>query len=399
MRHGCLAWLASLGVLGIFAVGGLSQTPPAGPAQDPLKPPAAGQGRPDERRPTPQPGTPPGSARPGEPVATAPTIAPQEPNELAGRGESIPPEMLGNGLGGPILRFFILGQQQQPPGKQFIVGEAIPGRSFKISDNESPLPMDRVYFQYNHFQDIYASYNRRLGGIFQDARIDRETFGIEKSLCDGLVSIGLRQPLSTLSQEVVPPRGFDGPPTLFGGLPTSDYETGDLSLILKVAPFADRCSGRALSFGLAVTLPTGQSEDPAHATSLQPFIGYLWTCGDWLFHGFVSLDIPTKSDALYLNNDVGIGYYLYRNPCCDGCLTAVIPTVEFHLTTPLNHRGGLHFVPPDDFSVGAPDVFDLTVGVNFELWQRMRLALGVVTPLTGPRPFDWEGVVELRWRF
>jgi hypothetical protein len=395
MRHGCLAWLMGLGILGILAAEVRAQAPaaPVAPAaQDPLKPPATGQGRPEERQPT----SPPGSARPGEPVAAAPSTTSQEINELAGQGESRAPEMLGDPLGRPWLRCFT---PTQLAGQKVQFCEAFPGRSFKISDNESPLPMDRVYFEYNHFENVYASYNRRLGGIFHDGSVDRETFGIEKSMCDGLLSLGIRQPLHQLSQNVSPPRNFDLPPVFFAGLPTSDYETGDLSLIVKFAPFADCNRQSGLSIGLAVTLPTGQSDDPAHSTSLAPFIGYLWRMGDWLLHGFISLDIPTKGDVTYLYNDVGVGYYLYQNPCRDGCLTAVIPTVEFHVGTPLNHRGGVEFVPPFDFTIGAADFVELTTGVNFELWQRMRLGLGVVTPLTGPRPFDWEGMVQLRWRF
>jgi hypothetical protein len=73
-------------------------------------------------------------------------------------------------------------------------------------------------------------------------------------------------------------------------------------------------------------------------------------------------------------------------------LTGVAPTLELHLNDPLNHRGVLRFADP----AGTPDVVDLTAGMNFVLCQRARLALGVVTPLTGPKPFDVEAIGQFR---
>jgi hypothetical protein len=42
---------------------------------------------------------------------------------------------------------------------------------------------------------------------------------------------------------------------------------------------------------------------------------------------------------------------------------------------------------------------DITAGVNVELWRSLRIATGVVVPVTGPQPFDVEATVQVSWRF
>jgi hypothetical protein len=42
---------------------------------------------------------------------------------------------------------------------------------------------------------------------------------------------------------------------------------------------------------------------------------------------------------------------------------------------------------------------DLTAGANFELFRRARLAIGACVPVTAPRPFNVEGIAQLRLCF
>ena len=92
--------------------------------------------------------------------------------------------------------------------------------------------------------------------------------------------------------------------------------------------------------------------------------------------------------------DLGAGWRLYQSQC-GGFLTGVIPTAEVHVNIPLNHRGALDINDP----IGAADTVDLTFGVTFVLGGRSTLALGYVTPVTGPRPFDYELLLQFNWRF
>jgi hypothetical protein len=96
-----------------------------------------------------------------------------------------------------------------------------------------------------------------------------------------------------------------------------------------------------------------------------------------------------------LFNDVGVGYFLYRTGCERRFLTAVVPVLEAHFNTPLNHRGGLDPRDPARTS----DVVDLTTGVNVQILGRSWLAVGLATPVSGPRPFDVELLVQFRCWF
>ena len=73
-------------------------------------------------------------------------------------------------------------------------------------------------------------------------------------------------------------------------------------------------------------------------TTVQPFIGYLWRRDRFYLHGFAAIDVPTSiRDVTMVYNDVGIGYYAYRNPDPNGCLMALVPTFEVHVNDPLTH--------------------------------------------------------------
>jgi hypothetical protein len=274
-------------------------------------------------------------------------------------------------------------------------GSALPVpslRGFKIADHESPSPLDRAYVGFNFYDDVSDSINRRIHSVIHDQRVYRETFGIEKTFFDGRASVGLRLPLNTLS-------GQSADTALNG----SSTDVGDLSVILKYAVWRDHECRNLVSVGLAVTTPTGPDSfagsgvvAPLHTTTLQPYLGYIWNIREFYLHGFSSIDVPTDGrDVTILYDDVGVGYHLYRAP--DPCMliTAVVPTFEVHVNTPLNHRGSvrIHDV------AGTPDLVDLTLGTYVHFYERARLGFGVAVPVTGPKPFNVEAIAHLELRF
>jgi hypothetical protein len=269
----------------------------------------------------------------------------------------------------------------------------VPGvREFKIAENESPRPQDRAYFFFNYWDDLNDAANRSRGTDLHDLRAFRESFGLEKTFLDGDASIGLRLPLNTLDETSSLP-----------GQGGSSTDVGDLVLILKYAYWQNRQTGDLLSAGLLLALPTGPSSFAGasrlagfHETTLEPWVGYIWNYGDLYLHGFTALDVPTDwRDVTLLYNDVGVGYFLYRSRDANRLLTAVAPTLEAHVNTPLNHRGVLGSTDP----AGTPDVVNLTLGTNMEFYDQARLAVGVVTPVTGPKPFNMEVLAQFRLRF
>ncbi|HXG08839.1 MAG TPA: hypothetical protein VNK04_03540 [Gemmataceae bacterium] len=361
--------------------------PPVQPAPCPVPAPPPAPRPPTEKEK--EPARPP-EPRPEEPVAQPPV--PEQPTLPTAAGA----------VGGAEATAFMLGNQVPLTGIAgiaFLSPEAegrraiIPiVRSFSIAENESPQPRDRVYFTFNYFSDINEDVNARLGNVIRNLHAFRYQFGFEKTVLNGTGSFGLRLPVNTLSAD----SDFE----LFRG---TDTAVGDLTAILKYAPWYNRDTGDLLSVGLAVTAPTGPDAFagspavvPLHSTVLLPYLGYILNAERWYIHGFSSVSAPTNSDDVtLLLNDVGIGYWLLRDR--SGCrrLTAVIPTFEVHVGTPLNHRGALDFGDP----AGTPDWVDLTGGITLEWAGTATFAVGFVTPVTGPKAYEWEVLAQVNVRF
>jgi hypothetical protein len=341
--------------------------------------------------------------RPTEPpvLTQPPTIPTAEPTLPAPgfaalTGETVgvaAPNMIGDQIGLPSIGFLPGGPFRVDPRTGRIIGPvAVPSvRSFQICENESPRPQDRVYLSFSYFDEVNKAINSRFQADFRNVQVYRGTLGLEKTFLDGDASIGFRLPFDSLSVD----SGIPG----VGG---TDTGVGDLTVILKYAPWQDPASGDVFAVGLAITAPTGPDTfadtdlaTPFHNTIFHPYLGYICYAGDWFIHGFSAIDIPVESDDVtLLQNNIGLGYYLYRNPDCGQGLTAVVPTFEVHVYTPLNHRGVL-----DGDLLGAPDWVDLTFGITFEFHRQATLALACATPVTGPRPFSYELMAQLNWRF
>jgi hypothetical protein len=266
-------------------------------------------------------------------------------------------------------------------------------RGIKVADNQSPFPQDRLYFDFNYFNNLNKAANERLGIDVHDVQAYSYTFGLEKTFLNGDASIGLRVPINSLST-VSGSAGFDGTWT----------DIGDLTVIFKYLAFKDE-AGDALTAGLAVTVPTGPNNFAGasqfatpNPTVIQPFMGYHVALGqDWFVQGFFAGDFPTdQSDVTMFYSDVGVGYFLLRRPqCSPNILTAIVPIFEVHVNDPLNHRGAFNGFD----IVGTADVVNLTSGITFEINHRSTFTFGIVTPVTGPKPFDIEVLAQVNWSF
>lgn len=265
-----------------------------------------------------------------------------------------------------------------------------PCHAFKIADDQNARPQDRVFFDYNYFNNVGANF--RLGTDVSNMNVNRGVVGIEKTFFDGFASIELREPVNSLHV------GGSSTPEANG----SFTDVGDLTVIFKGILWQDMNNGDLVSAGLAITLPTGPdslggvtfSNGCVHSTLLQPFIGYLWVWNNLFLHGFSSLDIPTTDqDSTIMYNDVGLGYFLLRDRNNGRFLTAVVPTVEGHLTTPLSHEGS-----PMEM-IFTPNQLDITEGVTFEFRRQITFAVGVSEPVTGNKTFDFEAIAQVNVRF
>ncbi len=266
-------------------------------------------------------------------------------------------------------------------------------RGFKIADNQTPRPTDRVFGNFNYYDNVNRSLNERLGAPIQNMIVYRQVYGFEKTFFDQWASIGVREPINTLN--IQSSRQFPG----LGGTSTA---FGNLNVFTKVILWQDKV-GNLISGGLSIDIPTGPNSFAGfptilgkNVTDIQPYLGYIFTNGgNWFVQGFSSIAVPTDSALpTMIFVDAALGYYAYRDTTQGSFLTAVVPTFESHLNIPLNHN----LLNYSD-TYGTPTVVDLTFGLNTEFSRRSILTLGYALPVTGPGPFSGEFVLMFNWRY
>jgi hypothetical protein len=250
-----------------------------------------------------------------------------------------------------------------------------------------------VFSSFNYFDNVNRPLNERLGAPIQNMIVYREVYGFEKTLFDQSASIGIFQPINTLTIQSSPRL-----PAL-GGTSTA---FGNLNAFTKFILWENQ-AGSLISAGLAVDIPSGPNSFAGYptilgknVTDIQPFLGYIFTNGGDLFvQGFGSIAVPTDSalpTMMFL--DAALGYFVYRDDAKGSFLTAVVPTFETHVNIPLNHSSW-NF----NDTYGTPTVVDLTFGLNTAFFQRGILRCAYCVPVTGPPPFGGEFILQFNWLF
>jgi hypothetical protein len=314
------------------------------------------------------------------------------------------PQMIGDL--GPLPRTSGLPSPFPPPTPPGVPGArraslVIPSiRDIKISEDQSPRPQDRVYFTFNYFQGVNDPVNTRLQAPIGYTQVFRYIGGFEKTFQDGQGSVGIRVPLDSVTANTATSRASGN----FGGTSTA---VGDVSIYGKYILLENRETGSLLSAGLAISAPTGPGRFAGlntfaaspRGTSFQPFIGYIYNAGRLYFHGFTIVDVTTTGqDPVLMYNDFGIGYFIRRpdpNAIYAPVISMIAPTFEVHVTDPLNHRNPYSLRDP----AGMTDIVNLTYGLNVGIFERTLLTVGVVTPVTSPKPFDFEVMAFVNYFF
>jgi hypothetical protein len=339
--------------------------------------------------------------RPRDPMQPQPPEQPAIPQDAlgqaGGRGTlgdvAGTPPIFGDLIGFQGSRIVVLSSNATSPvtshtaivsGNRAIVVAPVPYRgAFKITENESPRPTTRVYFNYNYFNNVdntIVSSGTSIG----HADLHRETIGFEYAFMDGDASVGLRLPLIQLT----------------GNSGIEDSQPGDLTAIVKYALLNDHDTGNLFSVGLVLTLPTApgvavQGQSVINPYVFQPFVGGIYNPSrDFFIQGFSSIIIPTdERDVTVWFNSIQVGYWIYRD--CDKCATikGIIPVAEVHVSTPFNHRGTDHADP-----LFYQDTVNITGGAHM-VFQRCDAGLAVGIPLTGVKPYDVEVNASLNFRF
>ena len=313
---------------------------------------------------TPGTGTTPGSAEGGAGAGAAAAAA-AAPSPSASGGESgsdslasAAPHMIGDLIG--------YGSGRNHRGSRAPIVTRGP---FKISENESPRPTDRVFATFNYFNGV------KTGDSSND--LYRGVVGFEKTALDGNASFGVRAPVQSSRGTV---DGF-----------------GDVSIITKYAFINDTQTGTVASGGLVLTVPTGRSFtlSDGHrldAVLIQPWVGGIAVMGDAYALGFSSIIASTDSrDPTLYTLDVGVGYRIFQSNT-DDLITSITPTIEGHLTTSFDNNHNFN-------GVNLSDQLIITGGVHIGLMNQAYLTIGGAVPITGGRLNDFEVIAQFNYRF
>jgi len=251
---------------------------------------------------------------------------------------------------------------------------ALSGAGFKIADDDSPRPQDRGIANFDYYSAVGGSLRSKADS---EIALGREVIGYERTFLDGNASLEFRLPFVESSDN-------------------RTIQIADLTLIAKYAFI--NTADTTLSTGLGLTLPTGPTYvdpltgDKVDPTIVQLFVGYRRELGAFYVLGFSTLAISCSDTVPTVwFNDIGLGWYAYREPPSDRIsITGIAPTAELHLTTPFGHEGS------NASPVAVLDEAITTLGVHIFIGPLRTLTLGLEYPISGPRPFD-SGFIAQFW--
>ena len=275
----------------------------------------------------------------------------------------------------------------------------------RLQDNNSPIPQNRFFFDYNYFHNVpYTS-----SGV----DVNRFTPALERTFWDDMASFEIRVPMGiTLSSSLT----SDLPPDV------SHSEFGNIALATKFLLLAtNEC---AVAAGCGVALPTADDfdvgmSDGTDLLSIQndsvhvlPYLAFLYmpefrSC---FFQSFLTLDFDTNGSPVYGNvsgsglehigrwNDqhlaslsVSAGTWVYENDYRNSALSRVALTSEIHYTETLNDADS---VVAEGYIVGDPtynlSLINATFGTHIVSYDTT-FTFGYTVPLTdSDRVFDGE---------
>jgi hypothetical protein len=307
-------------------------------------------------------------------------------------------------------------------GVSGILAVAGDDRRAKISEDSSPIPTDRVFLDFNHFDSAELT----VDGHIIDA--DRSTFGLEKTFFGGACSIEVRVPINTGV------RANESDPVAVDG--NEGTALGNVTITSKYL-FA-KSTTWASSVGLAVNLPTAPDVSDALAqfetttvkndsVHLEPFVGLLLAPNSRLFSiSYIQFDVDTSGspvtsqyfggpieydgrfhDPTLMHVDISVGYWLYDRRAESlsslghaGIISGIAPIVELHYTTALESLSQHASSLATEFA--GEDILDLTGGLSFQLAPLTNLTVAACVPLRTElrdRAFDAEAIVQFDQHF
>lgn len=266
----------------------------------------------------------------------------------------------------------------------------------KIAENTSPLPRDRVFFNYSFFENVPLV----VGGT----NVQRFTPGIEKTFFDRRASIEFKTPMAlTLGsdQDLAFPAVVD------------HFEFGNVQATLKFV--LSESTNSAFTGGFAVNVPTADDSRQLkngtativknEAVHLMPYFGGIYAPDNGFFvQGFVQVDLDLNGNPVYLAGnergiyqdqtllflDLGMGYWMYQEEVGWYGITGIAPTVELHYNRTLQDADVIAGIDVGS-SANSIELLTGVVGGTFTIGPLSWLTFGYAFPLGGGRDQQFDG--------
>ncbi|MDZ4657203.1 MAG: hypothetical protein SH868_06440 [Bythopirellula sp.] len=274
----------------------------------------------------------------------------------------------------------------------------------RIQDNNSPLPKDRVFFDYNFFHNV----------PFTSTGTDVNRFapGVEKTFWDQQASVEVRVPMALTLDNAVLTDGLTD---------SSSSEFGNLACAVKFLLTSTETT--AVAAGLGVSAPTADDLEVSMADGTQlvrvtndsthvlPYLAVLCTPenSNWYVQSFLTFDFDTTGSDVFANvsgmgleeigvwNDqhlatlsVATGSWFYQNYAPGNTIRRIGWQAEAHYTETLNDADS---VASGNFRVGNPDselsLVNGIFGLNVHVGKTI-ITTGYTVPLTDDKVFDGE---------
>ncbi|MCG8379359.1 MAG: hypothetical protein MI865_07785 [Proteobacteria bacterium] len=246
-----------------------------------------------------------------QPIRLGPAVG------IAAAGTSALPYVMGDNAFGSCASFRF-GELQGEFAHPALVCSRI-----NLAENNSPLPRDRVFTTWRHFEDAIPT---NMFGAQSTLDVDRVTFGIERTMLGGMMSMEFRMPFnvqlasnsSFVADLATPANSTNFPIT------QEAFELGNASFALKAVLYQSDVFAFTGGFGLL--LPTARAvqmrgqmvgtfdtDDDGTITTtdanaafvlqienstvdIAPFLGFIYNPGGRLFaQGFMQVDLPLNS--------------------------------------------------------------------------------------------------------
>lgn len=294
---------------------------------------------------------------------------------------------------------------------------------YKVTENNSALPQNRIGFNINALADVYSGQDD--GGL-NDTMWEYRLFA-EKTFADGLFSLEFMVPFYTSSSRTYEPLDL-----VING-PGTDNIFGNIAFGMKT--LLHQSYSATYSMGLRVEAPTGDdivSPPPLNffyssfeddVWYFTPYFATLWTPSDRLFfQSFLSYRLNTAPirevenpvtirEQTYLMVDTSVGYWIVRNRDCRG-LTGLASMLELHYTGAYDREtSNIGRTTVTDRVFGSTDHLNLTAGITATFGQRFTGGISLATPLRSnstqfvgteintDRSFDWAVITNMTYHY